>query len=183
MGAWQKFKKGNTEYDLSHLHPFSFDHTRAATETLPSKTTRFFINFSHHCFTGHVGEDEWIYPHASDERFFCTKRYALSMNLPQLIRDILNANPYVLRTFMGHREQFFYVEQNYQDETYRVFLEISCPSRGYADVRIDIRSAYHEEPYASPVNGDSNFKLWRVIDAKLSGTALPKSKSRGRRRR
>lgn len=182
MSTWTNFKKDNTEYDLSHLNQFSFNHTRAATETLPSNTTSFLVSFSHHCFTGHIGDDEWIYPYANDERFFCITRYNLSRNLPQLIRDILNTNPYVLRTFMGHREQFFYVEQNYQDETYRVFLEISCPTKRYANVRIDIRSAYHAETYASPVNGDSHFKLWRIIDSKLSGTVLPKKKDRGRRR-
>lgn len=183
MRSWTSFIKDGKEYDLSHLDQLSFDYTRAATDSSPSKTLKFLVSFSHHCFTGHIGEDEWIYPHAVDERFFCETRYKLSIHLPDFIRQLLEINPYLLRTFFEHREQFFYIEQEFHGETYRIFIEISCPQKGYADVRVDVRSAYHEESYAQPVGGDTHFKLWRIIDAKLSGTALPKRKARGRKRR
>lgn len=183
MIKWTNFIKEEREYDLSHLDQIKFTYVRAGnpdTQT-QDKELIFLVSFSHHCFTGHIGEADWIYPHAHDERFFCLTRYKLSKGLPDLIRSLLDSNPYFLRTFLERREQFFYVEQQYQDETYRVFLEITCPSKNYADVRIDVRSAYHEEPYAVQVGGDSRFKLWRIIDAKLAGTQLPKRKGRRKR--
>ena len=178
MQSWASFVKDEKEYDLSHLDQLSFEFTREEGQKL-----KILLNFSHHCFTGHVGEDEWIYPHASDERYFCETRYNLSKNLPAFMRSLLDTNPYFLRTFAEHREQFFYLENEFHGETYRLFIEISCPTKNYADVRIDIRSAYHEEAYALPVSGNTWFKLWRVIDAKLSGDSLPKNKTRGRARR
>ncbi|WP_219640143.1 hypothetical protein, partial [Vibrio cholerae] len=113
---------------------------------------------------------------APDERYFCVTRYELSKGLPDLIRSLLDSNPYFLKTFFERREQFFYVEQHYKNETYRVFLEITKPTKNYADIRIDVRSAYHEEAYAKPVSGQDWFKLWRIIDAKLDGVALPSKK-------
>lgn len=183
MRSWTNYIKDNKEYDLSHLDQISFDYTRALADGTPGRKLKFSVNFSHHCFTGHIGDDEWIYPHAVDERYFSEERYELSKHLPDFIRSLLDQNPYLLRTFLEHREQFFYVEQDFHEETYRVFLEISCPRKNYADVRIDVRSAYPEEPYAERVSGDSHFKLWRIIDARLEGVSLPKRKTRGRGRR
>lgn len=178
MQSWISFKKDEKVYDLTHLDQQSFEFTRENGNKL-----KILLDFSHHCFTGHIGEDDWIYPHASDERYFCEIRYNLSKNLPDYINSLLDQNPYFLRTFLEHREQFYYLENEFHGETYRLFIEISCPTKNYADVRINIRSAYHEEPYAAPVSGDQWFKLWRVIDARLSGTQLPKRKTRGGSRR
>ncbi len=178
MRSWTNFTKGSNTYDLSHLDQIKIQYTRAGnpeTNTQDKQLT-ILIAFSHHCFTGHIGEEDNIYPHPYDERYFCEKRYELSKGLPDLIRSLLDSNPYFLKTFIRHREQFFYVEQQYQNETYRLFLEITAPTKNYADIRIDVRSAYHEEPYASPVSGQSRFKLWRIIDAKLAGIALPNNK-------
>lgn len=178
MRSWINFTKGTMVYDLSHLDQMKFQYVRAGnpqTQT-PSKQLTFLVSFSHHCFSGHIGEQDWIYPHAKDERYFCVTRYELSKGLPNLIRTLLDSNPYFLRTFLERREQFFYVEQHYNNETYRLFLEITKPTKNYADIRIDVRSAYHEEPYAQAVTGDSRFKLWRIIDARLEGIALPNRK-------
>lgn len=180
MRSWKNFTKDSKVYDLSHLDQIRLQYVRAGSSDnqVPDKKLILLISFSHHCFTGHDGEESWIYPHQSDERYFCEKRYELSKGLPDLIKSLLDSNPYFLKTFIKHREQFFYVEQHYQDETYRLFLEISAPSKNYADIRIDIRSAYHEEDYAKPVTGKGRFKLWRIIDAKLDGIPLPSKKRR-----
>lgn len=178
MRSWTNFTKGSVVYDLSHLDQMKFTYVRAGNpQTLtPSKQLTFLVSFSHHCFSGHIGAQDWIYPHAPDERYFCVTRYELSKGLPDLIRSLLDSNPYFLKTFFERREQFFYVEQHYKNETYRLFLEITKPTKNYADIRIDVRSAYHEEAYAKPVSGQDWFKLWRIIDAKLDGVALPSKK-------
>jgi len=181
MKSWENFIKDEKEYDLSHLANKFFVFSRE-----DGKKIKVYFSFSHHCFTAeHLAEggDEWAYPHASDERYFCETRYNLSKSLPDHMVNLLTSNPYFCRTLLKHREQFFYIEDEFHGETYRIFIEVSCPTSGYADVRIDIRSAYHEEEYARPVTGDKWFRLWRVIDAKLSGISLPKNKPRGRGRR
>lgn len=179
MPSWKSFIKDKKEYDLSHLDQKTLEFTRKEGQKL-----KICMVFSHHCFTAEhidVGGDEWIYPDASDERYFCETRYNLSKSLPDYMVALLDKNPYIGRTFTKHREQFYYIENEFEGETYRIFVEISCPTKNYADVRIDIRSAYHEELYAKAVSNTGWFKIWRVIDTKLSGDSLPKSKIRGRK--
>lgn len=69
MSSWENFKKGSTVFDLSHLDQIKFQYVRAGnpeTQT-PYKSLTFVISFSHHCFTGHDGEEDSIYPHPSQE--------------------------------------------------------------------------------------------------------------------
>lgn len=176
MARWDDFKIDGTIYDLSHLNNMTFDHVRAATSTHPEKTTKIILSFSHHCFTDHQGDH--IYPHDTDERYFCVNRYGHSKMLPELIPDILNRNEYVKRTFNEHREQFFYLEESRMNIDYRLFLEVHKSTSKNADIRIDVRSAYEPAPYSRQVTGNADFKILRVIDARLEAKELPKKRKR-----
>lgn len=179
--SWTNFSRNGVTYDLAHLDTVKFKYTRPASEHTDAKQICILMSFSEHCFTDHHGEDEsWIYSNAksSGERYFCQKRYGLSKHLPDLIRELLDQNAYVLLTFMRHREQFFYLEDEYRGETYRVFLEVSAPKANYSDIRIDVKSAYDEKPWDKPVSGSVRYRLWRVIDARLEGIPLVRKRRR-----
>ncbi len=177
--SWADFTRSETTYDLTHLNTVKFNYTRPASDTGAQKQLRIHLSFSDHCFTDHFGEDEsWIYPYSSSSRYFCEVRYELSKHLPDLIRSLLDHNAYVLLTLMRHREQFFYLEDEFHGETYRVFLEVSAPRANYADIRIDVKSAYDEKPWAKPVSGSVRYRLWRVIDARLQGVPLERKRRR-----
>lgn len=179
--SWTNFTRNGVTYDLAHLDAVRFVYTRPASEFAKEKKVRIHLSFSDHCFTDHHGQDDsWIYPNArsNGERYFCETRYKLSKHLPDLIRKILDWNAYLLLTFQRHREQFFYVEDEFLGETYRVFLEVSSPKANYADVRIDVKSAYDEKSWARPVTGSARYRLWRVIDARLAGVPLIKKRRR-----
>lgn len=178
---WINFERQGVSYDLSHLNSRRFTYCRPSTVLDNEKELVIFLSFSDHCFTDHYAQDDsWLYPHepSSGRRYFCVTRYNLSLHLPDLILALLESNPYLLMTLMRHREQFFYLEDNFQGETYRVFLEISAPRGDYADLRIDVKSAYNESQWASSVSGSARYKLWRIIDARLQGVSLQRRRRR-----
>ena len=185
MAVWKKFIIDKNGYDLSHLNHLSFEVQRPATETHPTNNVSFFLSFSDHCFTDHFGpSDDWIYTHAKsrEQRYFCPNRYEHSKNLPTLIPQIIQNNPYIGKTKLGHREQFFYLEEKILNVDYRIFFEINKNTSPNAttDMRINIASAY--EPRSTlefkSVGTSGHHKMWSVIDAKLSGTPLPDKKKR-----
>lgn len=180
MGAWTAFEVDGQRYDLSHFDNFTFSHTREATGTHPEKTVRFLVSFGHHCFTSHIGDDDsWLYPFVGGKpRYFCPIRNELSKEIPQILRDIAANNPFMKKTFAQHREQFFYLEKNVNGIDYRLFIEISKANKTFADIRLKIATAYPEEAYAKPVGYTETFNFWRIVDAKLDGTALPTKKRR-----
>ncbi|MEP3591277.1 MAG: hypothetical protein ABJN18_17130 [Marinobacter sp.] len=184
MSIRPPFKIDNQTYDLCHLNNKVFTYTREGKDDIPDKTIKFLFSYSDHCFTDHYGDENYIYkePPSKKERYFCKLRYKLSLGLPDLLKGIIKSNPYVLMTFVEHSEQFFYVEQNYQDETYRVFLEISPlkdkVSGSIEGVRIDVRSAYDEKSHATTVSGSDYLKIWKIIDARMTGVKLNRKKKK-----
>lgn len=180
MGAWTAFEVDGQRYDLSHFDNFTFGHTRPATDTHPEKTVRFLVGFGHHCFTSRIGDDDkWLYPHARGEpRYFCPERNELSREIPRILQLMAANNPFIKKTFLQHREEFFHLEHNVNGIDYRLFIEITRANKPSDDIRLKITSAYPEDHYAKPVGYSEIFNFWRVIDAKLDGTALPKRKRR-----
>jgi hypothetical protein len=182
MPAWKDFIIGNDTYDLSHLNYTTFDVTRPSTEASPEKQVSFFMAFSDHCFTDHFGPSEdWIYPHSkSQDRYFCPTRYGYSKHLPTIIPNLINTNPYVGRSFIQHREQFFHIDHYTVGATYRIFFEINQnKSQGATtDLRINIVSAYEPRAGQPAVPQNGSFKMWQIIDAKMNGIDLPKKKRR-----
>ena len=185
MPTWKNFIIGEDKYDLSHLDYQTFTVSKPKTDSAPEKEVSFFMSFSDHCFTDHFGpSDSWIYPHAKSktDRYFCPIRYGHSKHLPAIIPDIINQNPFVGRTFLEHREQFFHIDLNRLDVTYRIFFEISKNQSPVAStyLRINILSAYEprREQEMKPIPRNGSFKMWHIIDARLSGFKLPNKKQR-----
>lgn len=182
MKEWENHKHGENEFDLSHMDEFVFSHTRKAKEQYPERITKFSVNFSHHCFTGHYCEDLGIYDHEKNEekRFFSKERYDLSFNLPEIIKNLPCINPYVkVLIDRKRRESIFHLENDVNFKDYRIFLGMSLSKNPKADIRIFVRSAHPEDVYAKPVAYSGTQKFLMVADRIAKGLAFePKRRSR-----
>lgn len=182
MSNWSPFQVKDRTYNLSHLNGKTITLRRSASGDHEAKDYTAFLTFTDHVFTDHYGDEEMRY---RGERFFCTTRYELSLNLPGWLPGLLEQNPYLGRSFTEHREQFFHIEEEYQGVTYRVFIEVSQNPHPGAQLRLKVASAYPERALAPPLGRSGSFKFWRIVESKLSGIALPKNTTgrRGSRRR
>ena len=90
---WQPFTYQGQEYDLSHVHPFDWEYTAPATDKRPERTYKLMVQFSMHTFTrgielGETVDPAIIYRDDREERAFDFLRYALSSQLPDIIRGL-----------------------------------------------------------------------------------------------
>jgi len=90
---WKPFHHRGQEFDLSHLHPFEWEYTAPATAQRPERTYRLDVHFSMHTFTrgldrGETVAAEWLYHDTREERAFDFLRYALSAQLPGIVRQL-----------------------------------------------------------------------------------------------
>lgn len=183
MHEWPEFTLGEKTYDLTHLNGSVITVPHSGTENHDAKDITIYLSYGDHCFTEHYGEDDSLYPAKGyKERFFCQERYNLSKNLPEYIPGLLSGNPYLGRTFLEKKEQFFYVESEYMGVTYRLFLDIDKSNHPDSDIRVKIVSAYEEDHYSEKVKADGWFKFFRIAEARMEDTALAERKA-GRRAR
>jgi hypothetical protein len=90
---WRAARIGATAYDLSHLHPFSFDFVVAAKDGKPEQRYGIDVIFSLHCFSRGIGAGEsyvadLAYADSREVRLFDEQRYKQSLRLPEVIRSI-----------------------------------------------------------------------------------------------
>ena len=178
------FTHGGRVYRLSHLNPSVISVTRAATESYPAKTVRFFVTYSNHCFTKHFAEnDDETLLYEDSRRYFCTERYAGSLLLPGLIPILIENNILLGLTMKERRESFFYLEEHHMGVTYRLFFDISSSNHPASDIRLKVTTAYPEDDWAADVGVHARFNIWRVIDARMNGEKLATKEQQRRRRR
>ncbi|MGE5502737.1 MAG: hypothetical protein ACM3W4_12545 [Ignavibacteriales bacterium] len=92
--AWDRFVIGDTEYDLTHLRPFTLNVT-PKSEGAP--TFKVLVAFGHHTFTRDLraGDPEELrFDHRGDVRCFCTERYGFSTNLPRIVTAASSGRAY-----------------------------------------------------------------------------------------
>lgn len=178
------FRHAGRIYTLSHLDGSVISVTRAATTTHPAKTVRFFVSYSNHCFTKHYAEnDDETLLYEDSRRYFCTERYNGSLLLPGLIPILIENNILLGLTMNGHRESFFYLEEQHMGVTYRLFFDISTSNHPASDIRLKVTTAYPEDDWAADVGVHARFNIWRVVDARLNGEKLATREQQRRRRR
>jgi hypothetical protein len=180
MVKHQNFKKEDITFDLSHLDGQIITIVRPATDKYSEKKYQVWVTFSDHCFTGHAAknnDESWAYP-LSEGRYFCPYRYEQSKNLHGLLKDIIQKNAHLLRTFNEHREQFYYLDVEYIDVNYSIFFEISKSNHKNSELRIKIISAHEKEDWSSPVKGSYRFKFWSLVDARINNKELAFKKRR-----
>ena len=88
---WNPFHHQGQTYDLSHVHPFDWEYTAPATDKRPERTYKLMVQFSMHTFTRGIELGEAVDPAITyrddrEERAFDFLRYALSIQLPGIIR-------------------------------------------------------------------------------------------------
>jgi len=181
---WNDFTHNKISYSFSHLNPRVVSVTRAATNNFPAKTVRFFVSYSNHCFTKHFADnDDESLLYEDSERYFCRERYEGSLLLPGLIPTLIERNILLALTMFEHRESFFYLEEFHMGVEYRLFFDISISNHPASDIRLKIKSAYPQEPWADAVGSAGHFNFWRVVDARLAGEKLALKAQQRRRRR
>jgi hypothetical protein len=152
---WRAARIGERVYDLSHLHPFSFDFVVAAKDGKPEKRYGIDVIFSLHCFSrgipaGQGYDSELAYADNREVRLFDEQRYLFSLRLPEVVRSVGTR-----RCFHTGHGNFFTVELiDAQGERveYTVYFKLSrAPSKGR--LNLYVQSAYVQEGIALTPRG------------------------------
>jgi hypothetical protein len=96
--AWNKFSAGPTDYDLSHLSPFTLSVTPKAAE---APTFKVLVSFGHHTFTRELNAAdplEMRFSHNNDTRCFCPVRHGHSQELPRIVTEGATGRAYFSQT-------------------------------------------------------------------------------------
>ena len=90
FARWPPHNLNGIRHDLSHLHPFRFGLEVPAAGNHPARDVDVRVAFSSHCFTQKCldGNHHAAYSAAHDWRKFCPERYTLSLQLPDILRDL-----------------------------------------------------------------------------------------------
>lgn len=140
-----------------------FDHLDPFQISVPSELVRrqltVDIKFTNHCFSygdedTSVEEGE-LYDHNNKRRLFCPKRYQLSLELPNILRNMNHPRVKVWQT--SARRNWTHVIQIDEpalpyEGPYYIFFELRKARRDERDdLKLIVESAYHAgEGYASP---------------------------------
>lgn len=178
MRIWPDFEIEDVKYDLSHLTGKEFSYKRVATQEYPEKIVRFYLEYSTHCFTEHFGDHEYQHGPNHETRYFCAVRYEHSKGIYDLVKKVISDNIFMQLTFNEHREQFYYLEEHYNNTDYRLFIEISKSNHANSDIRLKVVSAYEPRPGSASVGGSGWFRFFRIVDARISGRGLERKRRR-----
>ena len=178
MRFWPNINIDGIEYDLTHLIGKEFSYRRAATQSYPERIVRFYVEYSNHCFTEHFGDHEYEHGAEHEIRYFCSKRYDHSKGIYDLIKKVISENVFMQLTFNEHREQFYYLEEHYNNTDYRLFIEISKSNHANSDVRLKVVSAYEPRPESASVGGLGWFRFFKIVDARIAGIKIERKRRR-----
>ena len=151
---WRSAKIGGRVYDLSHLHPFSFDFVVAVKDGKPEQRYGIDVIFSLHCFSRGIRAGEayladWAYADSREVRLFDEQRYTHSLRLPEVIRSIGDR-----RCFHTGHDNFFIVELiDAQGERveYAVYFKLSrAPSKGRLNLYVQSAYVQDDTPQTRP---------------------------------
>lgn len=142
--TWGSFKSGDTEFDLSHLDPFTI--TVASKSPGPeAREYQVRVTFGCHTFTREweSGDSEELRFEFEDHlRCFCPARHALSVCLPDLIRQAAKG-----KVHFNNKSSPFLTVHNVPGSNgpYVIYFDAIRATGSGLDVVIDVRSA-HSKP-------------------------------------
>jgi hypothetical protein len=144
--SWGKFVADQIEYDLTHLDPFNITVPTVAPK--PIKKDRIVrVTFGCHTFTREWEDADLEHFRFEDEghlRCFCPSRHALSVNLPDLIRQAATGKV----RFNNKRSPFLTVHNvPGSNGPYVIYFDAIKANSPGLDVVIDIRSAHSKPNY------------------------------------
>lgn len=131
-------------FDLSHLHPFGFEHVIAAKDGKPEQRYCVATSFSLHCFTTRIDPSRphdraWEYSDTRETRLFDETRYEHSKQLRGII-DTLQKR----KCFQTGHGNFFTIElltASGQRVDYGVYFLLTRPA-GSKTLNLFVQSAY-----------------------------------------
>jgi hypothetical protein len=144
---WRPARIGDRTFDLSHLHPFSFDFVVAAKNGKPDQRYGIDVIFSLHCFSRGIAEGaaylaDLAYADSREVRLFDEQRYAHSLHLPEVIRSIGDR-----RCFHTGHDNFFtveFIDAQGERVEYTVYFKLSrASSKGR--LNLYVQSAYVQD--------------------------------------
>ncbi|WP_095205135.1 hypothetical protein [Mesorhizobium carmichaelinearum] len=152
---WKPFIHGAIIYDLTHLHPFSFDLVVEASGGKPARSYRLNTEFSLLCFSrspraGEAISTDLAYSDSRETRIFDADRYEQSKLLPQIVRSL--AERPCFHDTHGNFYVFEIVKADGTISYYSVFFTLSKAGKK-AGRNLFISSAHMrpDRPYAHSV--------------------------------
>jgi hypothetical protein len=137
---WHDISIEGTDYDLSHLHPFTVKVTPKADG---APTFKVYVSFGSHTFTKEWLENDnpaYLIKHDGERRCFCPIRYGHSLHLPAIIHKGVNGKAYFSQT-----RNFLLVENLPGiNGPYAVFFKVEKAKSKDFDVAMFVVSAYEK---------------------------------------
>ncbi|WP_159080009.1 hypothetical protein [Methyloceanibacter sp. wino2] len=140
---WPKVTIDGTEYDLSHLDPYSIEVSPAAPD---APTFKVGVSFGCHTFTRERQDGDPIshhFEHRGDVRTFCPKRYELSKLLPELIGNQIG------RVYFSHDSYLIAYALDGLAYPYVVVFKMSKAKIPDLDTRMFVTTAHEKSSMAS----------------------------------
>jgi hypothetical protein len=140
---WKPFVHNEQTYDLGHLHPSLCSYFQPAKGSNPPRGYRVNVLYSLHCFTregaGETVDPLMQYNDDRETRTFDFRRYNLSLQLPEIIKNLMGA-----KCYEADRGNFFTVhvaDEQGNSIDYEVYFTASKSSTAGL-INLFVQSAY-----------------------------------------
>ncbi len=165
---WRNVNHNGKSYDLTHLHPFSFQTVIADKEVTIS------VAFSSHCFTDKKGDGKPL----MQGRYFCEARYHCSLDLPRLLKEYL-INGHVVPHFDKASNEVYYYAAIHD---YAIFFDLRPDSNAPNSLVMFVTSAYEVDSWGKPTLPKGKpVKFNFISQLRLNGQSyLPQKKQKRR---
>ncbi|WP_313668898.1 hypothetical protein [Atlantibacter sp.] len=162
--SWRDVNDNGKNFDLKHLHPFSFQTTMNGSIVIIS------VAFSHHCFTDKKGNGQPLI----SGRYFCEARYQCSLNLPRLLQEHL-VNGYIVPHFDKSSNELYYYAAIHD---YAVFFDLRPDANNPCGLMLFVTSAYERDQWGKDTMPKGKpVKFSYIGHLRLNGqTYLPRRK-------
>jgi hypothetical protein len=163
---WTPFYYRGQTFDLFHLRPCSVTYRQPANDRAPEKVFEVDVEYSLHCFTHGVSNDDFgssdlLYSDNRETRVFDFERYELSKLLPEAIGNL----PWS-RCFHAGRGNYFSIEivhANGHVREYDIFFAATRSSRR-GRINLFVQSAYiRDAKHASNRPARKPISFWVIL--------------------
>lgn len=140
----QTFSDGQSQHNIAHLAPFTFQVVRPAEGTKAGWKIDVEASFSWHCFTREPEPNEDVHKvrRGRELRCFCPKRYSYSFKLPEIIKEL--ANRKVSLTGKGNYIRIELIDEAGEVVEYAIYFQLSKTGKK-RPLKLFVESAYVPE--------------------------------------
>lgn len=164
---WSDIQTRNRTYDMSHLRAFN------VVMPVDGQQVNIEFCFGHHVFTDEKGTERKIF-----NRFFCEKRYELSLTLPKIIQNNFLKSYTIPYIDKDNNELYYYLEIH----DYAIFFDVRPVTDNAPALRVIIISAYEVDRWGkSGLPSGTAVKISYILSLRLQGKTYLKNKKQKRR--